>query len=137
MNPTDSLAIHELMNRYAYALDQHDMDGLKACFVETASFSISIHRQKDGRTFEGRDAIMALFRDAADAQTDRRRHIITNTFVDFLGKGEAKVFSNLTLLSIDGGSLTPLTCGIYRDVVSSANGRWQIVNRELSLDLPY
>ena len=137
MDLTDKIAIHELMSRYVSALDEHFMEGLAECFVDSARFTISVEGQDADRSFEGRDAIMSLFRDAAAAQPHRRRHVITNIFVDPRSEGEANVSSNLTLFEIKDGSLNPLTCGVYRDVVTSTNGRWQIASRELSLDLPY
>jgi 3-phenylpropionate/cinnamic acid dioxygenase small subunit len=137
MDSNDRIALHELMSRYAYALDEHLMDGLSECFGETARFTIAIKGHDDVREFDGKEAIMELFREAAAAQSNRRRHVITNVFVNTRAEGEADVFSNLTLFSISDGSLIPLTCGVYRDLVRCVNGRWQIASRELSLDLPY
>jgi 3-phenylpropionate/cinnamic acid dioxygenase small subunit len=137
MNVADSIKIHELMSHYAYALDEHRMDLLEDCFTPEASFTIDIHGAPSVGPFVGRAAIMNLMRDAAAAQTDRRRHVVTNVFIERAGDGEADVVSNLTLFSIAHARLNALTTGVYRDHVTRATDRWFIHQRHLHLDLPY
>ena len=104
MGLKDKIALHELMSRYVSALDEHFMEGLAECFVDSARFSISVEGLDADRSCGGRDEIMSLFRDAAAAQPHRRRHVITNIFVDPRSEGEANVSSNLTLFEIKDGS---------------------------------
>jgi 3-phenylpropionate/cinnamic acid dioxygenase small subunit len=137
MDIGDSIRIHELMSRYAYALDEHDMAMLEACFAPDASFTIDISGSETVGPFVGREAIMELIRSSAAAQTDRRRHVVSNVFVETSGDDCADVVSNLTLFSIMDGHLNLVTTGIYRDHVTATDGCWTILKRHLYLDLPY
>ena len=137
MGPAAAIAIHELMNRYAHAIDAHDLVALEVCFTNDASFAIEVADGISAGPFEGRAAILDLVRGAYESQSDRRRHVVTNIFVDPISDASANVTSNLTLFSIANGELTPLTTGVYRDRVVRTNARWQIEQRHLKVDLPY
>jgi len=137
MGPAAAIAIHELMNRYAHAIDAHDLVALEVCFTNDASFAIEVADGISAGPFEGRAAILDLVRGAYESQSDRRRHVVTNIFVDPISDASAHVTSNLTLFSIANGELTPLTTGVYRDRVVRTNARWQIEQRHLKVDLPY
>ena len=80
LSAEDRLAIFELMSRVAYAYDQRDLPGLAQCFTPDARFSLHIAGAEPMAPFEGREAIMTLYRDAMAAQTDVRRHVISNPF---------------------------------------------------------
>lgn len=137
MDLSATITIHELMNRYAHAIDAHDLVAVEACFTNDASFAIEVVDGISAGPFEGRAAILDLVRGAYESQSDRRRHVVTNIFVDPISDASAHVTSNLTLFSIANGELTPLTTGIYRDRVVQTNARWQIEQRHLKVDLPY
>lgn len=137
MDPSATITIHELMNRYAHAIDAHDLVAVEACFTNDASFAIEVADGISAGPFEGRAAILDLVRGAYESQSDRRRHVVTNIFVDPISDASAHVTSNLTLFSIANGELTPLTTGVYRDRVVRTNVRWQIEQRHLKVDLPY
>ena len=137
METRDKLAIYELLSRAAYGLDEHDLVLIEQCFAPGANMVVDI---ADGPTvgpFEGRDAIMKLMSDSIAAQTDKRRHVVSNVFFDAEGDAEATVVSNLTLFSTEDGVNRLVTTGVYRDRVTKVDGEWLIAMRELNLDLPY
>ena len=87
--------------------------------------------------FEGREAIRALHADSMAAQTDQRRHNLSNIWIEKESGDEATVVSNLTLLSIEDGAVRVLSSGWYRDQLVRSDEGWQIADRYLYLDLPY
>jgi len=137
MNASDKLAIHELLSRAAYAFDERDLDMLEQCFVPDASMLVNI---ADGTTygpFDGREAIMGLLKGALDAQTDTRRHVISNFFFEEEGDENAVAVSQIVLFCTEDGQIRVLTSGIYRDVVEKIGGNWQISDRLLNLELAF
>lgn len=137
MEPADKLAIHELLSRAAYGLDEQDLGAIERCFAPKASMVVRI---TDGPTvgpFDGRDAIMKLMADSIAAQTDKRRHVVSNIFFEAENDAACTVVSNLTLFATENGANRLVTTGLYRDKVAKADGEWLIVGRELALDMPY
>lgn len=137
MKELEKLAIHELLGRASYGLDERDLTLLESCFAPEAIFIINIEGADPIPPFEGREAIMKLMTDSMEAQTDKRRHIASNIFFESEGKDEAMVVSNLTLYSIENGDIRLVSSGIYRDKVVKVDDSWRISVRDLHLDLPY
>ena len=136
LSTEDKLAIHELLSRSAYAFDEKDLDMLEACFTEDAAFSIQITGAELMGPFEGREAIMTLYRDSLAVQTDVRRHVTTNIFFQ-REDGDPLVISNLTLFATENGETRLLTAGVYRDTVRRTDAGWLLLNRHLDLDSAY
>ena len=80
---------------------------------------------------------MGLFSGAMAAQTDKRRHVVSNIFFDEAGDTTCRVFSNLTLFGTENGAIRLICAGLYRDRFVRRDGRWYITERRLELDLPY
>lgn len=137
MKTADKLEIHELLSRAAYGLDEQNLDIIENCFAPEASMIVRIAGQDDIGPFEGRDAIMQLMSDSIEAQTDRRRHLISNIFFDAEDDAAATVVSNLTLIATESDANRLITTGGYRDKVIKVGGKWLIANRDISLDLPF
>ena len=152
LSAEDRLAIFERLSRVAYAYDQRDLPGLAECFTPDARFSLHIAGAEPMAPFEGREAIMTLYRDAMAAQTDVRRHVISNPF--FIESGieagieagdetgaesgaEPTVVSNLTLLATEDGQCRLLCTGVYRDTLRRVDSRWRLHRRHLDLDSAY
>ena len=94
----------------------------------------------DGQTFgpfEGREAIMGLLNAALDAQTDTRRHIISNFLFEEEGDDTATCISQIVLAATENGEIRLITSGIYRDVVVKTGDSWQISDRLLNLELGF
>ncbi len=136
MNAEQKLAIHELLHRAAYALDEHDLEMLESCFAEHAVMSINIAGELVG-PFDGLSSIMQLMADSMAQQSDQRRHVCANIFFQAEGDDVASVVSNLTLFATENGTIRLITAGVYHDEVAKVNGQWKLVKRHLDLDLPY
>ena len=127
------LAVHELLGRAAYAYDERDLVMLEDCFSADAHFSMRIAGGDLVGPFEGREAIMGLMKGAMEAQTDVRRHVISNIFFEE-GAEQPTVVSNLTLVATEDGEIRLLSAGVYRDTVVEEAGRWRVLARHLELD---
>jgi len=88
-------------------------------------------------SFQGRDAIMQLMADTLAAQTDVRRHVISNFIFESEGENETSVISSLVVFSVEQGKIDVIISGIYRDDVVKGGDGWQISHRHLDLDLPF
>jgi len=136
LSADDKLAIHELLARSAYAFDEQDLEMLEACFTPDAVFSILIKGGDMIGPFEGREAVMKLYSDSMDAQTDVRRHVASNIFFKN-ESGDPQVISNLTLFATENAVTTLLSVGVYQDTVRRTDDGWRVLNRHLDLDSPY
>ena len=137
MKSSNKLAIHELLSRAAYSFDERKLDVLEQCFTTDATMLITITGSGEVGPFEGREAIMQLMSDTLAAQTDVRRHVISNFFFEAEGKKAATVVSSLVVSSVENGEINVIISGIYRDDVVKADGDWQILHRRVDLDIPF
>ena len=136
LSTEQKLAIHELLNRAAFAYDERDMVMLEASFAKQASFSMCIAGGDLIGPFEGRDAIMGLMNSSMSEQKDVRRHVISNIFFKE-DEAEIIVISNLTLIATVGDESQLLTTGVYRDTVEEEGNSWCIRQRHIDLDKAY
>jgi 3-phenylpropionate/cinnamic acid dioxygenase small subunit len=134
LKATEKLAIHELLGRAAFGLDQRKPDVIEQCFAADATFTLTVAGNNKA-VLEGRDAIMQLMTDTMAAHTEQRRHVISNMFFESAEKTSARVVSSLVVFSINMGEIKPITSGIYQDIVVRENGDWKISKRHLDLDL--
>lgn len=137
LNTADKLAINELLGRAAYGLDARDLELLEQCFAADATMLVKIAGHPPVGPFEGRAAIMKLMTDTLAAQTDTRRHVISNIFFETGDAATATVVSVLTLFSVEHGEISVISSGIYRDTVVNSSDGWQFAERLLDLDLPF
>lgn len=130
--------IENTLGRASWGYDEDDVDLIAAQFTETASMTMQIGR--DGDTigpFEGREAIRKLHADSLVAQTDQRRHNLSNLVITAETADSASTTANLTLLSIENGAVQVLSSGWYRDDLVRSGDTWLIASRHIYLDLPY
>lgn len=137
MEIQDRFSIHDLLMRASYALDVRDMSTLAQCFSTDAVLEIRIAGAEAEPRFEGREAIMGLMQNAADTQTDVRRHVTTNVLIEATGSGTASSIANLTLTAVENGAIRLVTSGYYRDQLVKSGGAWIIRHRRIELDLAY
>jgi 3-phenylpropionate/cinnamic acid dioxygenase small subunit len=133
----EKLAIHELLSRSAYGLDERDVELLASTFAEHARFSMRIGGGDLVGPFETRAGIMQLMTDSMAEQTDQRRHVVSNIFFHGENNGNPVVVSNLSLIATENGEIQLLSAGVYRDVVVKVGEGWEILDRYLELDKPY
>lgn len=127
-----------LLGKASWGYDEADPDLVASCFTDDARMALRIGRDGDVvGPFEGREAIRTLHADSMAAQTDQRRHNLSNTWVDKETADEATVVTNLTLLSVEHGAVGVLSSGWYRDQLVHRDGAWLIADRYVYLDLPY
>ena len=133
----DRLAIHEFLARAAYAYDVRDVALLESGFAPDASLSMRIAGGDLIGPFEGREAIMGLMNGSMAEQTDVRKHVISNVFIDE-GDDGIKATSFLTLIATEDAETRLLSAGIYRDtLVQDDMGNWQLARRHIDLDNAY
>lgn len=137
MDSSAKFEIDQLLFRAAHALDDHNLKMLEACFAPDAVLLLDIEGVAGTTRFEGREAIMKLMRDSVETQTDKRRHITTNTRVTRETDGEVSLLSNLTLTAVENGAIRLVTSGLYRDRVRCGAAGWEIIERHIDLDMPY
>ncbi|KAA9159373.1 nuclear transport factor 2 family protein [Amycolatopsis acidicola] len=130
--------IENVLGRASWGYDENDVDLIAAQFTEAATMTMQIGR--DGDTigpFEGREAIRKLHADSLAAQTDQRRHNLSNLVLVKETADSASTTANLTLLSIENGAVQVLSSGWYRDEFVRQGADWLIASRHIYLDLPY
>lgn len=130
--------IENTLGRASWGYDENDVDLIAAQFTENATMTMQIGR--DGDTigpFDGREAIRTLHADSLAAQTDQRRHNLSNLVIVKETADSASTTTNLTLLSIEGGALRTISSGWYRDELVKRGDAWLIASRHIYLDLPY
>jgi hypothetical protein len=137
MDIQDKIAVQELLARASYALDTRDMVTLSQCFASNATLEIRIAGVPEESRFSGRTQIMGLMQNAADTQTDVRRHVTTNVLVESTSASTANAISNLTLTAVENGAIRLVTSGYYKDSLVREGGAWMIGTRRIELDLAY
>lgn len=137
MEIQDKIEISELLARSAFGLDAKDLQLLEGCFTEQAKFTLIIQGVAEVSLFEGRDEIMGLFEGALEAQTDERKHVVSNIWYEQEGEDAAVVVSYLSLFATENGETNLITTGVYKDRVEKVSGNWLVADRNLQLDRPY
>lgn len=137
MDAKEKLAIHELLARTVFGLDQRDPAMIEGCFTKEARFILEIKDAEAIPPFEGRDAIMKLMVDAMNAHQENRRHVISNIFVEEETADAATVVSTLAAFQAEHGKIGVMTSGVYRDHLRKIDGAWRIAVRHLALDVPF
>jgi hypothetical protein len=123
--------IAELFAAYGAANDLHDRELLGSTLTQGCSATIHIAGVDDPiGPLDGRDTIVSFFGDILDAQTDQRRHVITN----FRRLGGDRVNAYLTLIVTDAGETVVKSAGIYEATVAEEDGRLKLSSFVLSLD---
>lgn len=85
---SDDALVHELVHRYAWAVDDLDADAVAECFASDARLVFV----STGATVEGREAIRDFFRTALDPATGAETtHAMTNTVITWSSTGECAV----------------------------------------------
>lgn len=134
------LARHEIentLNRYALGYDDGDLALVEDTFTPDAVLSMRVAGGDLAGPFEGRDAIMELFRSsAASQQGQQRRHITSNVIVDAEGD-RAHSTAYVTIFTAANGSLEAVSTGKYEDELVRTSSGWKFTKRHIALDLPY
>ena len=125
-------AIHNLIARYSFLVDDGDFDGLGELLAACA-FTLG-----DGPAVQGKNAIVQLARSALqtyDDGTPRTRHITTNILIEIdEAAGTAQSRSYYTVLqSLPDFPLQPIACGTYRDRFERYEDGWRFAARKVQM----
>ena len=130
----DRDAIEQLFADYGWPMDTREWPVLATVFTDDASFVITI-QGAEAVSITGRDAIVEFCSSTVDAQTDQRRHVITNLRIVDGTETTADAFAILTLVVVTDGELEVKSSGLYKTkVVRGADGRWRFAHMLLELD---
>ncbi|MFE9612072.1 nuclear transport factor 2 family protein [Streptomyces sp. NPDC006012] len=134
LNPAEQLAVQQTLARYVFALDHGDLVALEGVLTEDATWTAVIADEVEQGPFIGRAAILDLVRGATEAQTDQRRHHLTNIFFRSGDAGTAAVWAYL-MLTTNAGEIPALaSTGFYTFTLQHAEGEWRIAKLLVGLD---
>ncbi|MBM3677576.1 MAG: nuclear transport factor 2 family protein [Actinobacteria bacterium] len=130
----DRDAIEQLFADYGWPMDTREWPVLSTVFTEDATFTITIAGD-EAVSITGRDAIVEFCSSTVNAQTDQRRHVITNIRHANETATSADVYAILTLIVVTDGELEVKSSGLYRTkVVKESDRRWRFAHMLLELD---
>lgn len=124
----DQQAIIQLLNRYAFALDDRDWSALRSCFTPDAIYTFS-----HGLRVEGFEAIEGVCRRALEP-LDLSQHIVAGHLVELDGD-EATARCYLHAQHVRRGipdGETYIVAGKYTDTLVRADDGWRIRQRDLT-----
>lgn len=131
----DRERIRELFADYGYANDERDRELLVGLLAADASFEIAIPGQGvELGPFEGAAAVEEFIMGDLTAQTDQRRHVITNLRFENETDESVDVRAYLSLHVTDGGRLEVRCSGVYQTSVVLDGGTWRFRRIALRLD---
>ncbi|WP_258382489.1 nuclear transport factor 2 family protein [Streptomyces sp. NTH33] len=134
LDPAGQLAVQQTLARYVFALDHGDLTALEGVLTEDATWTATIADEVEQGPFVGRAAILDLVRGATQAQTDQRRHSLTNIVFRRADADTAVVWAYLTLTSNADGNPAVVTTGFYTFTVRHAEDEWRIADLFIGLD---
>ena len=136
----DRLAIEDLINRYAWALDMRDFETLGTCFADECEFDSSPHELTPHLPFpaRGREGIMSLVSGAQGKwASTQRRHVMTNLVVEFVDARQAFAKAYMTVFHTDPPDAPrAVLAGHYEDDVVFIENRWLFRKRTVYRDGP-
>lgn len=134
LDAAEQFAVHQTLARYAFALDQQDLDALRAVLTEDATWTFRVVGESDLGPIVGREAILEFVRDAMDAETDQRRHNLVNVVFHSADADTALMHAYLMLTSNADGSSSMLATGFYTFRLEHAGGKWRLAELFLGTD---
>ncbi|MFO1402564.1 MAG: nuclear transport factor 2 family protein [Steroidobacteraceae bacterium] len=128
----DRLEIHDLMARYAWALDTGDVDGLVACFTPDAVIIEEVFEDPD--RWEGHAGIRALGQHYANAAgfPGRQHHISQVLIEGDATRASIRAFAFVTECRGEPPYLLRFA-GYYLDKVEKRQGEWLFTERVIRL----
>lgn len=131
----DSVAITNLLYRYAEYMDNGDFAGAADLFVHA---QIKM-RAGDGQyTYVDSVGVLAMWEETVkryDDGTPRTKHVTTNPIVEFSAdRTSATARSYYTVFQqVDDFPLQPIITGRYKDEFAKVDGEWRWTERDYSL----
>jgi ketosteroid isomerase-like protein len=128
----DTTYIQDVLNRYLYAADSHDLDALDLCFRADAEMRVVCKPDgSGGYRHVGLNAIRRLV--GSTSQASSSCHLLGNSEI-VVDRGSGSAVSHvLALLHFDDRSSVVIRGLRYRDRFVRESGKWLIVARAHSL----
>lgn len=117
----DRLEIHELLARYAHALDYHNLPAMREIWTDDCRFQAD----EPSVNITGLDDLIGFFQETVTA-VPNARHLISNVYV-VGGDSEALCHAYLQIVDFETGAW--LGAGRYRDEMARTASGWRIRNR--------
>lgn len=137
----DRIAIEDLVSRYSVALDSGDAPGYANLFAVDGELT------SQGKTYKGRDEILASLRGALRSPADdeaalargekvrRLRHLISGVKIDINGD-HGTVRANWVTVSMAPDNRPGIGgMGYFDDAVVKQNGQWYFATHDLIVEL--
>ena len=130
----DTVAIQQLVMKYAQSYDALDVEGYVGVFAEDAVFTFTNSK------LSGRAEIRKFITDAkqrsasapAKEPATKSYHSLSNTLIEFVSPTEARHRSYWQIVSGPaGGPFTVGNMGVYEDTIVKVNGVWLIQKRNI------
>ena len=134
LDPAEQFAVQQTLARYAFALDQQDLVALAGVLTVDATWTFTIAGEVSFGPFIGRAAILDFVRSAMDAQTDQRRHNLSNILFHRADADTAVVQVYLILTSNADGEPSVITTGFYTFRLQRTETDWRIAELFLGMD---
>jgi 3-phenylpropionate/cinnamic acid dioxygenase small subunit len=135
MTPDDRQEILDLIHRYSYCYDEHDLESFAALFTDDAVLSLPtgdiVSRAEIHRTFAARRRMLA-------DQGIQPRHHQTNVLLEAVADDEVRGRAMLLLTWQHRGEPGPRLqgSGIYEDRFRRTERGWRLARRRIRVDLP-
>jgi hypothetical protein len=133
----DRDSLEQLFAQYGWPMDSKEFPTLNEVFTKDSKFTVQIAGGDTYGPIEGREAIYDFVSQTVGAQTDQRRHVITNMRVESSSGDSTTATAILSLLVIDNGRIEVKSSGLYRGVIVQEDGAWRFADLHLYLDLPF
>lgn len=132
-------AIENLLYTYAERIDAGDLEGVADLFANGRIGAAADATAP--QTFEGRDAVLAMYRAATriydDTGTPHTKHVTTNAIIevdDDAGAASARTYYTV-MQQTEALPLQPIICGRYHDTFKRIDGTWWFDTRIMFVDL--
>lgn len=133
----DRHAIADVFAAYGAANDLRDVALTGDCFTQDGAFTLHIAGADTIGPLAPREQLLAFFGAAFAAQSDQRRHVVTNVRLLESDDERARVEAYLTLIVTDGGRTELKSAGRYDTEVVRDGEEWRFRAMTLFLDSPF
>lgn len=124
----DRLAIHDVIARYAWALDTGDVEGFVNCFCTDGALVWDAFEEP--MRWQGAEALRhfaAFFRDIPSS-AGRQHHVTNIVIAPCEGGASGRSYAAVALRQGDGPHLLNVM-GYYEDLFRCENGQWRLAER--------
>lgn len=130
LSALDRLEIHEVLSRYAWALDTGDEKAFLACFATDAELVWDVFETPG--SWRGREALrefIGYFR--ARPESAGRQHHVSNVLITGSAQGAAARAYVLVCMHSPESPPRVNVMGYYEDELVQENGRWRLLRRNI------